>query len=310
MSAFLDIVLPVFSLLGVGYAAALLGWFDETATKALSRFVFQWALPVMLLSSLSQKGLPSDFAPSYLVAYFASAAICAGLAGLIAARLGRAAAGPRLIAGISASYGNLILLGIPLVLRALGDEATLPLFLLVSVHGPLMMTLFTVLLERGSVDRKAGGALRATLRGLLGNTILLGLVAGVALGASGLALPAPIAASAELLGRAALPTALFAMGASLASYHIRGAIGIALAIVALKTMAQPIIVWLLVDHLFAIARPWSDVAILLAAMPTGVNAYLFAARYRAGEAEAATAVLLSTAASLVVVSLVLALRLD
>jgi malonate transporter and related proteins len=106
-----------------------------------------------------------------------------------------------------------------------------------------------------------------------------------------------------------LPAALFAMGASLAGYQVRGAIGLAVGLVALKTVLQPLVVWLLVDHVFLIARPWSDTAILLAAMPTGVNAYLFAARYRSGEAEAATAILLSTAFSVVTVSAILALRL-
>lgn len=310
MSAFADIVLPVFALLGVGYVAALVGWLDDASTKALSRFVFQFALPVMLFSSLSSQGLPSDFAPTYLLAYFTSVAVCAALAALAAARLGRSSSQQRISAGIAASYGNVILLGVPLVLRALGDAATLPLFLLISVHGPLMMTLFTVLLERGSATGGGAGAILGTLKGLLGNTILIGLLGGVAFGASGLVLPGPVAASAELLGRAALPTALFAMGASLVSYRIRGALGLVLVVVGLKTVIQPAIVWLLVDHVFTIARPWSDVAILLAAMPTGVNAYLFAARYRAGEAEAATAVLLATAVSVGVVSLILVLRLD
>lgn len=310
MSAFADIVLPIFALLGIGYLAALVGWFDDAATKALSRFVFQFALPVMLFASLSTQGLPSDFAPTYLLAYFTGVAVCAGLAALVAAGLGRSSSQQRVIAGLAASYGNVILLGVPLVLRALGDAAALPLFLLVSVHGPVMMTLFTVLLERGSAGGGGAGALRGTLQGLLGNAILIGLIGGVAFGASGLALPGPVAASAELLGRAALPTALFAMGASLVSYRIRGALGLVLVVVGLKTVVQPLIVWLLVDHVFSIARPWSDVAILLAAMPTGVNAYLFAARYRAGEAEAATAVLLATAVSVVVVSLILGWRLD
>jgi malonate transporter and related proteins len=118
-----------------------------------------------------------------------------------------------------------------------------------------------------------------------------------------------VASTAALLGEAALPAALFAMGASLASYQIRGALGLALGLVGLKTVLQPLVVWLLVDHVLRIASPWSDTAILLAAMPTGINAYLFATRYRTGEAEAATAILLSTALSLVPVSIILALRL-
>jgi predicted permease len=309
LSVFIDIVLPVFALLGIGYGAAVLGYFDEVATRSLSRFVFQFALPVMLFSSLAAQGWPGSFAPSYLVAFYAGVAINAAAGALLAGMLGRQTATERIVGGFSACYGNVILLGIPLVLRALGDTATLPLFVLITFHGSILMTLVTILLERGSAERAASGRLVAAGKGLVQNPILVGLMGGIAFGATGLSLPGPVAASAELLGRAALPAALFAMGASLAGYQIRGAIGLAVAIVLLKTVLQPLVVWLLVDHVFAIARPWSDTAIILAAMPTGINAYLFAARYRSGEAEAATAILVSTAFSLITVSVILALRL-
>ena len=308
MSGFVDIVLPVFALLGIGYAAARLGYFDETATRALSRFVFQFALPVMLFSSLAQAGPPVEFEVRYLLAYFLGVAVSAGTAALLARRRGKAGARVAVVAGFSACYGNVILLGIPLVLTALGEAATLPLFALITVHGPIMMTLVTILLERGQGDLPPGARLLATAKGLWNNPILLGLLLGIAVGASGYGLPGPVAASTDLLGQAALPAALFAMGAALAGYRIRGALGLSLGIVGLKTIVQPLVVWLLVDHVFVIASPWSDTAILLAAMPTGVNAYLFAVRYRTGEAESATAILLSTAVSLVTVSVILALR--
>jgi predicted permease len=309
LSSFVDIVLPVFALVGIGYGAAFVGLFDDASTRALSRFVFQIALPVMLFSRMAAAGTPTDLAPGYLVAYFVGVAVCSGLGALAAAQLGRQRAAERIIVGFAASYGNVILLGIPLVLRALGDTASLPLFLLVSFHGPIMMTLVTILLERDGTAHGIGSRLLGVARGLGTNPILIGLLGGIAFAASGLTLPLPIAASAELLGQAALPTALFAMGASLAGYRIRGALRLALVVVGLKTILQPLAVWLLVDYAFVIASPWSDTAILLAAMPTGVNAYLFATRYRAGEPEAATAIILSTAFALLTVSVILALRL-
>jgi predicted permease len=309
LSTFFDIVVPVFALLGVGYGAAVAGLFDAAATRALSRFVFQIALPVMLFSSMVAAGTPTDFVPSYLIAYFAGVVVSACLGALAARRFGRSGAAEGAIIGFAASYGNVILLGIPLVVRALGETASLPLFMLVTVHGPIMMTIVTILLERDGAASGIWSRLLGVARGLGTNPILIGLLGGIAFAASGLTLPPPIAASAELLGRAALPTALFAMGASLAGYRIQGALGLALVTVGLKTVLQPLVVWVLVDYVFDVASPWSDTAILLAAMPTGVNAYLFAARYRAGEPEAATAILLSTAFSLLTVSVILALRL-
>ena len=309
MSVFLDIVLPVFALIGLGYAAAALGLFDAAATRALSGFVFQFALPVMLFSSLAAQGKPAGFAPSYLVAFFVGAVASAALTALIAPRLKPLERRGRIIAGFSSAYGNVILLGIPLVLTAFSEAASLPLFVLVTFHGPILMTAVTVLLEAGGDGAERRNLLLDTARGLLTNPILIGLVAGIAFGATGLELPKPVSASAELLGQAALPTALFAMGASLRGYRIRGALPLAFTMVGLKLVVQPAIVWILVDHVFHLEPPWSDVAIVLAGMPSGINAYLFAARYRSGEAEAATAILISTALSLVSVSVILSLRL-
>jgi predicted permease len=309
MSSFVDIVLPVFALLGVGYAAGASGFFDAAATRALSRFVFTIALPVMLFSSMASQGPPRDFSLSYLVAFFVGVGVSAALGAIAARRLGSRNAAERAVIGFASSYGNVILLGIPLVLRALGESASLPLFMLVSFHGPLMMTIVTILLERSGAMGSLPRRVLAIGNGLMTNPILMSLIGGLVFAALGLSLPPPVAASADLLGRAALPTALFAMGSSLADYRIQGAIRLAAVIVVLKTTVQPIVVWLLVDRVFAIPSPWSDTAILLSAMPTGVNAYLFAARYQAGEPEAATAILLSTAFSLLTVSVILALRL-
>jgi predicted permease len=95
------------------------------------------------------------------------------------------------------------------------------------------------------------------------------------------------------------------MGASLRAYRIAGALRPALVMVALKLVICPLVVWALATFAFAVPPLWAKVAILLAAMPVGVNVYLFGVRYGAGEAESATAILLSSILSVATLSAVL-----
>ena len=147
---------------------------------------------------------------------------------------------------------------------------------------------------------EVGGAGRERLRdvpakalgGLVRNPILWGLAGGIALNLLGLRLPAALARWTELVAGAAVPCALFSTGASLRSYRIAGALQPALVMVALKLVVCPLAVWALATLVFEMPPLWAKVAIVLAAMPVGVNVYLFGVRYHAGEAESATAVLL------------------
>ena len=102
-----------------------------------------------------------------------------------------------------------------------------------------------------------------------------------------------------------MPCALFSVGASLRAYRLKGALPPAALMVALKLVAHPLIVWALVSFVFAVPPLWAKVAVLLAALPVGVNVYLFAVRYDAGQAESASAILLSSVLSVATLPLVL-----
>ncbi len=103
----------------------------------------------------------------------------------------------------------------------------------------------------------------------------------------------------------ALPCALFAMGGTLTRYHLAGHLKEASLITALRLFVHPILVWLLATHVFGVEPPWVAIAVVIAAMPTGINVYLFAQRYDAGTAIASSAVVLSTTLSFVTLSALL-----
>ena len=289
-----------------GYAATFTRVFDRAAANALASFVFYFAIPVMLFRNMATTALPETIAWGYLGSYFLGVAMVFGL-GMTAARLAFGGSFERqAIIGFGAAIGNSVLLGVPVVLTGLGEAASLPLFLLLAFHSTLLFTTITLVLETGGAGRERLQDVPAkALGGLARNPILWGLGGGIGFNLLNLSLPAALARWTELVAGAAVPCALFSMGASLRAYRIAGALQPALVMVALKLVVCPLAVWALATLVFEVPLLWAKVAIVLAAMPVGVNVYLFGVRYHAGEAESATAILLSSILSLATLSAVL-----
>jgi malonate transporter and related proteins len=289
-----------------GYAATFTRVFDRAAANALASFVFYFAIPVMMFRNMATTVLPETIAWGYLIAYFLGAAIVFGI-GMMSARIAFGGSFERqAIIGFGSAFGNSVLLGIPLVLTTFGDRASLPLFLLLAFHSTVLFTAITVILEagRGGAEALRAVPLRA-LKGLLGNPIIWGMAGGIGFSLLGLRLPDPIDRWAVLLAGAAVPCALFSVGASLRGYRIVGALRPALVMVALKLVGYPFVVWLLVSLAFDVPPLWAQVLILMAALPVGVNVYVFATRYDAGQAESAAAILISNVLSVITLPLIL-----
>ena len=147
VSAILDIVLPIFGVMVIGYGAARLGYFGEHACGVLTRFVFNFSIPAMLFRSLAATALPPALPWETLLSYYLSAFACMAV-GMAAGRLiqGRSLDGQTIV-GLNAGFGNAVLIGLPLALSALGDAATLPLFLIIAFHSTILVSLGTLLIE-------------------------------------------------------------------------------------------------------------------------------------------------------------------
>jgi hypothetical protein len=194
-----------------------------------------------------------------------------------------------------------VLVGIPLVLSAVGEAGAVPLFLLVAVNLPLMMTAASLMME-GSGAGLSRAALFSVARNLATNLILIGFAVGLAAQLLGFRPSGAPKAVIDLIAQSAVPCALFAMGLALRRYGLFGDILMSAVITALKLLIHPLIVWALVTFVVSIPPIFATVAILFAAMPCGINAYLLAERYRVGVPAAAGAVTLSTSLSVFSIS--------
>lgn len=306
MEIVLNVIGPVFGIVVMGYAVTKVGWFSQSAADGLARFVFDFAIPIFLFRTLATNPLPDTFPLDLFASYYIG---CYGAyaVGVVAGRVffGRDWMGA-VLTGLACSFGNTILLGVPLVLRAFGDDGAVPMFLILSVHGLTLFTATTVFMEISNKGDASFAALPAkVLRNMATNPIILGLAGGLIANLTGFTLPGVIDDVGRLMQAAASPCALFALGATVARFGFAGRLTQTGVVMVIKMAAMPAVVWVLATEVFGVEPLWAMVATLMAAQPSGANVYLFASRYDTAKAIASSTVFLSTAASVFTISVLL-----
>jgi malonate transporter len=292
MLASLLVVLPVFSLIGIGYVARWTRIVRESTGEGLSDFVFVLAIPCLLFRTIAKAEIPAVQPWGYWIAYFVGVAIIWVLASLVASRF-FARKGPELVvSGFSAAQSNTVFVGVPMILKAYGEAGAVPLGLLLAVHLPVTMTTATLLAE----GRSTSPAL--LVKRLFSHPIIIGILLGSAMRPVIGHIPAPLWTVIDLLAGAAVPCALISLGIALRRHGIETGLALPAILSALKLGLHPLIVYVLATKVFDMPPHWSGVAVLFAACPCGINAYLFAERYRQGVADASSAIALSTMISL------------
>ncbi len=310
MNAVVAVVVPVFGTVGVGYGLARCGLFDRDTGAGLVRFMYYLAIPALLFNSLAGADLPPTIPWRFLLAFYlpviATFLLGRQLADSLLGWRGREAG----IAGMAATYANMVMLGYPLVLAAFGERGTVPLFILLATQSTVMFPLATYAIEAGEGEPRRGLAPhgRALARVVL-NPVIPSLALGVAVNLSGWQLGPVLERMLELLGAAGPGCALVALGITLAQYRIAGTYRAVVWFVVLKNLLCPAGVWLACVAA-GVTELWREVAVLLAAMPSGINAFIFASQYGLRQEEVAKTIVVSTLVAALVSSALLALFLD
>ena len=290
------LVLPVFGLIALGYLAALTGLLNDRANEGLTGYLFVIGAPALLFKLVTAATFPGAISWGYWIAYYAGMVLVwiAAMAGA-SFLLGRNR-GDTVIAGLSAGQANTVMIGIPIILKAYGDDAAFPIAMLLAINLPITMTAATLMLE-GSRASAGGSIVRKLAWGLASHPLLLGIAAGVLAQLAGYRPSGPIGAMVDMLAATTVPLSLVTLGLSLKAYGVRADVPVALMVSALRLLVHPAIAYVIAGHIFALPPAWTGTVVLFAAMPAGINAYLFAARYGEGVGIASTSVALSTVLS-------------
>jgi predicted permease len=309
MLSVISLIAPVFGLIGLGFLAARLRWLDPSATRALSEFGYRVAVPALLFRVMSSTSMPQVSPLRLLGAYFAAITTIWILATLATWALLRRPTADAPVIAMGSCFGNGVMLGIPLILGALGNDAATPIALLVTVETAYLWILATLHMEiagRGlrSISFAAvGGILRDVAR----NPIVGSVALGVAWAASGLTIPAIPDKLLSLLAQSAIPIALFALGMSLAAYSIKGEIATMTLICALKLAFYPALALTFALWVFELPLLWASALFLFTSMPVGANAFVFAALYDRAVGSVSAAIAVRTVIAVISVTIVLAI---
>jgi malonate transporter len=313
MNAILDIIVPVFGTVAVGWVIGRSKLLSPEGLRGLTNVTFYALFPALLFRSMSKVQLEA-LSLDVLFVFF-GAGLLLYFAALLLGRAMGMKLGEGTVFALSAIFSNGVGIGIPFISYAFGEAGLVPLLMIISMNSLILLTLSSFLIEvgqQGSSREGLLGKLGGAVVTMLKHPVIPSIFAGLFWGElthliPGFGTPVVIDRILQALATAAPPCGLIMAGASLAHVGIKEHWQTATIAAALKLVLMPLIVWTSGRYLFTLDPLWLTVATLNAAMPAGANVYLVAQLYRTGVGFATNAVVISTGASIFTLSAVLLL---
>jgi len=298
MSSLLDVIIPVFLIIGFGYCTVWVKLFSIDTIDGLMKFTQNFAIPVLLFNAISKVDLLNIFNLNLFFSFYIGAT-----AGFIIGFFGSHYIFNRpledsVAIGFCCLFSNSVMLGLPITERAYGNNALEYNFAIVSIHAPFCYFLGITVMELiKSTEKSVSGKSVIILRAMFSNALVIGIVLGFLVNIFGVNLTKSIQASVDMITGVALPAALFGMGGILYQYRPEGDAGPIIMICAVSLIIHPAIVWGF-GHQLNLTDAQMRSAVITAAMAPGINTYVFANMYGTAKRVASTGVLLSTALSI------------
>jgi hypothetical protein len=289
-------------VIGVGYGAGRTGFFTEAATAWLTKFVFYFALSAMLFRFSANLSLAQVFDLTFVKAYLAGTVVVYILATLVAL-MRRIPMQEAAVEAQCATIGNVGFLGIPMLVLLLGEAAIVPVMLVLAVDLIVFGSLIVIIITGARDGRLSFGIFRSIGLGLIKNPMIVSIVLGLTWSGLQIPIPGPLNEFVILLGNAATPGALFAIGASLASKSAER-VFVAGWLSFCKLVLHPAAVAVAALVIFPVEPYAAGVMIAASALPVAGNVYMLAQHYGIAPHRVSASILISTALSIVTVSLV------
>ncbi len=312
MSAIVDIIVPVFGMVLVGWLIGRSSLLTPEGLRGFTAVTFHVLFPALLFRSMAKVRLET-LEPFVLLAFFSGVLLLYGVLMLLG-RLQGMRLGDQAMFALSGTFSNGVGIGIPFITYAFGENGLVPLLMIISVHSLILLTFSCFLMEmdgqgnsRGRLLSRLGGAAFAMVKHPVIPAIFAGLLWAEITAHTGISLPGFADRILVALAVAAPPCGLIMVGASLAHVGLKGHWQPAAVASAFKLAVLPVLVWLIGRYVFPLDPLWLMVATLNAALPAGANVYLIAQMYGVGVGRATNAVVISTAASVFTLSIALLL---
>ncbi len=304
----LTVTLPLFALVLAGFITFRKGLLSADGVRGIANFAFFVALPVLMFKLMSELDFGDGFNGRFFL-HWTGAGLAAYVLGMAVSRfMFGSSLGGQSIHGMSTSFGNMAIIGLPIIIDVFGPAATLPITIIVAVDAIVLMPITIIVLEiiksgAGTGSYRFAPAFWKGVSAVARNPLLLGLALGGAAGLAEISPPSTLENFIDLTGAAGIPCALFALGGSLAQRRGTERRGEAAAMIVQKLCLYPIIMLIFLSLIPDLDPIWWATGILAASMPMGANLYLIAEAYGAHVGRASLSVLVSTGLSLISVTL-------
>ena len=294
-----NVIIPVFGILALGYLAVRFRLYPAEGVRGLVLFVNNFATPCLLCEAMLTADFSTTFNVAIIVPFYVGALFSMLCGALIARHLFKQRPGESVSSGFSAMFTNTVLIGIPIIQRAWGVGAMPTVFSIIAFHAPMLITLGMLVMELARGD---GAPLHKTIvaagQRVLQNPLLWGVLAGTVGNGLGVKLPEIGTAFLTMMSAAVLPAALFGLGGALNEYKLSESWLQASIMSLFKLVIHPTIAYVLMVWVLHVPLDYARYAVLLAAMPAGINVYVFATYYDRAVNVATNVVLISTVASI------------
>ena len=294
----LNLAAPFFGLIFVGFACGKIKQIPDTAMGWMNFFIVYVSLPALFYNILAKTPLEQlarvDFVFATTLATFWAFSVSFAIG--MAIRKGNI--GESAIAGLAGGYGNIGYMGPGLALATLGPKAAVPVALIFCFDNIILFTMVPFLMAlRGQQPMSLGSIAWEVVKRVAGHPLIIASALGVLSAALHFEPPVAIERLIQFLQNAAAPSALFALGVTVALRPLKKMPWEIPPLTAVKLVLHPVLVFLLLSLFGPFDQIWIDTAVLMAALPPALNVFVFARQYDCWVEQASSAVLVGTLVS-------------
>lgn len=295
-------ILPVFLILGTGYLIGRVGYLPQTVSDGLNAYALRLAVPVLLFMAMYRLDFAQAFDTEMLVSFYTGAFFCFAAAIYLARLIWKRRPGESVASGFCAVFSNTVLIGLPISQLAFGEMVLNPVFGIIAFHASLLYTVGMTTMEFARQDgRGIGETLKAAFSSVIANPLMVGILAGIAANFTGLSIPGPAEQALDMIRATAIPVSLIGIGIALNRYSISSDIYETLSVSFLALIVHPAITLFLGMYVLQIEGIFLKAAVILAAMPPGMNIYIFASLYKRCENLAASVLVIANAMAVITI---------
>ena len=301
MQALLDVILPVFFVVGLGYAVVWRKVLSTVAVDGLLTYTQNFAIPCLLFMALIKIDLGQAYSFKLMGSYYIGAA-CGFTLGFLGARyIFKRSAEDSVAIGFVSLFSNSVMMGLAITERAYGVDALVANFAIVSLHAPFCYFVGITAMEIAKSDGDSIAQVAQNVgKSMMKNALFIAILLGLLVNITDVALPKAFLEGTNMVATTALPAALFGMGGVLYQYRPEGDFGAIAWVVGISLLVHPAIVWSL-GQLWDLSISELRSAVLTSAMAPGINCYIFASIYNRAKRVAASGVLIATALSILTI---------